>query len=208
MYLPKHQFVEIATNLAPFLLDKNGTRYSKPTVIKTSANEYYDAPESDLAFGNFSNAEKLIINSTEGTFEEATTIPSTPSLPKPAKRDYEAGILFRYFLQTSNSKIIEISKQLFDSKSKNKRNFEKIAKLEWKLEGPVSDITVNGNVFKGASNVNKEAVMELNKTMKGIKDIVTNYSQFVPETPADKMEREKPKQVKTSFDIPSPSKKL
>ena len=59
MYLPKHQFVEIATNLAPFLLDKNGTRYSKPTVIKTSANEYYDAPESDLAFGNFSNAEKL-----------------------------------------------------------------------------------------------------------------------------------------------------
>jgi len=208
MYLPKSQFVEIATNLAPFLLDKNGTRYSKATVIKTSANEYYDAPESDLAFGNFSNAEKLIINSTEGTFAEATTIPSLVTTPKPSKRDYEAGILYRYFLQTSNSKIIEISKQLFDTKSKNKRNFEKLAKLEWKLEGPVSDITVNGNVFKGASSVNEKAVIELNKTMKGIQDIVTDYSEFVPETPADRMEKEKPKQQSTSFDIPSPSKKL
>jgi len=208
MYLPKSQFIKIATSLAPFLLDTNGTRYSKATVIKTSANEYYDVPELDLKFGNFSNAEKLIINSTEGTFAEETTIPSLPTTPKPTKRDYEAGILYRYFLQTNNNTIIEISKQLFDTKSKNKRNFEKVAKLEWKLQGPVRDITVNGNVFKGASSVNEEAVMELNKTMKGIKDIVTNYSEFVPETPADKMEKEKPKQQSTSFDIPSPSKKL
>ena len=120
MYLPKSQFVEIATNLAPFLLDKFGTRYSKPTVIKTSANEYYDAPEGDTAFGDFSNAERLTINATEGTFAEETTIPTLPTVIKPAKRDYEADKFYRYFLQTNKAKIVELSKQTFDTKSKKK----------------------------------------------------------------------------------------
>tara|TARA_R110000868_G_C10946980_1_gene767504 strand:+ start:2190 stop:2810 length:621 start_codon:yes stop_codon:yes gene_type:complete len=206
MYLPKSQFVEIATNLAPFLLNKFGTRYSKPTVIKTSANEYYDAPEGDTAFGDFSNAEKLTINVTEGTFAEETTIPTLPTVVKPAKKDYEADKFYRYFLQINKAKIIEISKQTFDTKSKNIRPFEKLSKLEWKLQGPVSDITVKGNVFIGARNVNKNAVMELDKTMKGLKEVVVDYAEFVTPTPADKMEEEKPKQENNSFNIPSPSK--
>lgn len=206
MYLPKSQFVEIATNLAPFLLDKFGTRYSKPTVIKTSANEYYDAPEGDTAFGDFSNAERLTINATEGTFAEETTIPTLPTVIKPAKRDYEADKFYRYFLQTNKAKIVELSKQTFDTKSKKKHPYEKLSKLEWKLQGPVSDITVKGNVFIGARNVNKNAVMELDKTVKGLKEVVVDYAEFVTPTPADKMEEEKPKQENNSFNIPSPSK--
>ena len=206
MYLPKSQFVEIATNLAPFLLDKFGTRYSKPTVIKTSANEYYDAPEGDTAFGDFSNAEKLIINTTEGTFAEATTIPILPTVVKPTKKDYEADTFYRYFLQVNKAKITEISKEQFDTKSKNIRPFEKLTKLEWKLQGPVNDIAVKGNLFTGAKNVNKNAVMKLDKVMNGIKDIVTDYAEFVSVTPADKMEEEKPKQQDTTTSIPSPSK--
>lgn len=206
MYLPKSQFVEIATNLAPFLLDKFGTRYSKPTVIKTSANEYYDAPEGDTAFGDFSNAERLTINTTEGTFAEATTIPTLPTVVKPTKKDYEAETFYRYFLQTNKAKIIEISKQTFDTKSKNTRPFEKLSKLKWKLQGPVSDITVKGSVFVGARNVNKNAVMELDKTIKGLKEVVTDYAEFVTVTPADKLEEEKPKQENNHFNIPSPSK--
>tara|TARA_R110002153_G_C13312312_1_gene496450 strand:- start:491 stop:1117 length:627 start_codon:yes stop_codon:yes gene_type:complete len=208
MYLPKSQFVEIATNLAPFLLNKFGTRYSKPTVIKTSANEYYDAPQGDIAFGDFSNAERLVINITEGTFAEATTIPILPTVVKPAKKDYEAEKFYRYFLQVNKAKIMEISKEQFDTKSKNIRPFEKLSKLEWKLQGPINDITVKGNIFTGAKSVNRSAVMKLDKTMNGIKDIVTNYAEFITPTPADKLEEEKPNQVKTSFDIPSPSKKL
>jgi len=202
MYLPKHQYIKVPSGELPLLKDINGNDYKKASAIKTSANEFYDVPSKDLEFGNFTNAERLFTQKIPATEE-------LPTLPKPTERDYKAGKLDRHFLQNKSTKAItEISKQLFDTKSKNISLYEKVAKLEWKLEGPVGDITVNGNVFKGASNVNKEAVMELNKTMKGIKDIVTNYSQFVPETPADKMEKEKPKQVKTSFDIPSPSKKL
>jgi hypothetical protein len=206
MYLPKSQFVEIATNLAPFLLDKFGTRYSKPTVIKTSANEYYDAPEGDTAFGDFSNAEKLIINTTEGTFAEATTIPILPTVVKPTKKDYEADTFYRYFLQVNKAKITEISKEQFDTKSKNIRPFEKLTKLEWKLQGPISDITVKGSVFTGARSVNKNAVMELDKTIEGLKELVTDYAEFVTVTFADKIEKEKPKQQNNSFNIPSPSK--
>lgn len=206
MYLPKSQFVEIATNLAPFLLDKFGTRYSKPTVIKTSANEYYDAPEGDTAFGDFSNAEKLIINTTEGTFAEATTIPILPTVVKPTKKDYEADTFYRYFLQVNKAKITEISKEQFDTKSKNIRPFEKLTKLEWKLQGPISDIIVKGSVFTGARSVNKNAVMELDKTMKGLKELVTDYAEFVTVTFADKVEKEKPEQQNNSSNIPSPSK--
>ena len=202
MYLPKHQYIKVLLQDLPLLKDINGKDYQKPFAIKTSANEYYDVPSKDLEFGNFINAERLFT-------QETSTPEEIPSPPKPTERDYKAGKLDRYFIQnTSTNTITEISKQLFDSKSKNRPLYEKVAKLEWKLEGPVNDITVNGNIFKGASSVNREAVMELNKTIKGIQDIVTDYSEFVPETPADKMEKQKPKQVKTSFDIPSPSKKL
>ena len=202
MYLPKHQYVKVLSQDLPLLKDENGKDYQKSSAIKTSANEYYDVPAKDLEFGNFTNAVSLFTAETPAPDE-------LPTPPKPTERDYKAGKLDRYFLQnTSTGTITEISKELFDFKSKNRPLYEKVAKLEWKLEGPVSDIVVNGNVFKGASSVNEEAVMELNKTIKGIKDIVTNYSEFVPETPADKMEKEKPKQQSTSFDIPSPSKKL
>ena len=202
MYLPKHQYIKVSSGELPLLKDTNGRDYQKPSAIKTSANEYYDVPSRDLEFGNFTNAERLFT-------AESPVLEELPTPPKPTERDYKAGKLDRHFLQnTSTGAITEISKELFDTKSKNRPLYEKVAKLEWKLEGPVSDITVNGNVFKGASSVNEEAVMELNKTMKGIQDIVTDYSEFVPETPADKMEKEKPKQENTSFDIPSPSKKL
>ncbi len=206
MYLPKSQFIEIATNLAPYLLDKFGTRYSKPTVIKTSANEYYDAPEGDTAFGDFSNAEKLTINITEGTFAEETSIPVLPTVVKPTERDYKAKIFYRYFSQIDKAKITEISKQVFDTKSKNPRRFEKLSKLRWELQGPVKDITVKGRIFLGAESVNKKAVMEMNKTMKGIKELITDYAQFVTPTPADKIEEERIEQGSISFSIPSPSK--
>ena len=202
MYLPKHQYIKVSSGELPLLKDINGKDYQKSSAIKTSANEYYDVPSKDLEFGNFTNAERLFT-------QETSTPDELPAPPKPTERDYKAGKLDRYFLQnTSTGTITEISKELFDFKSKNRPLYEKVAKLEWKLEGPVSDIIVNGNLFKGASSVNRQAVKELNKTVKGIEDIVTDYSQFVLETPADKMEKEKPKQVKTSFDIPSPSKKL
>ena len=65
---------------------------------------------------------------------------------------------------------------------------------------------MKGNVFIGARNVNKNAVMELDKTVKGLKEVVVDYAEFVTPTPADKMEEEKPKQENNSFNIPSPSK--
>ena len=74
------------------------------------------------------------------------------------------------------------------------------------MQGPVNDITVKGNLFTGARNVNKNAVMELDKTVKGLKEVVVDYAEFVTPTPADKMEEEKPKQQGTTVSIPSPSK--
>ena len=202
MYLPKHQFIVIPTAEAPILVDVNGEEYNKPTVVKTSANEYYDIPQQELEFGDFTNAILL-------QKKEVITTPELPTLPKPTEKDYKAGVLNRYFLQnTSTGKILEISKELYDIKFKNKPLYEKVAKLEWKLEGPVNDIVVGGNVFRGASNVNRDSVKELSKTIKGIENLVTDYSQFIKETPADRLQVKKLKQVKTSFDIPSPSKKL
>ena len=162
MYLPKHQYIKVSSGELPLLKDINGKDYQKSSAIKTSANEYYDVPSKDLEFGNFTNAERLFT-------QETSTPDELPAPPKPTERDYKAGKLDRYFLQnTSTGTITEISKELFDFKSKNRPLYEKVAKLEWKLEGPVSDIIVNGNLFKGASSVNRQAVKELNKTVKGI----------------------------------------
>lgn len=203
MYLPKHQYKKVTSGELPLLADSNGIEFKKASAILTSANEYFDILPSDLEFGDFTKAIQLFSKD-----EGLPTVPEVPTLPSPKERDYEIGTLDRHFLQVNDNAITEISKELYDSKLNNKKPFEKLAKLKWKLQGPVNDITVNGHIFEGAKNVNKASVMELNKTIKGIADIVTDYSQFIPETPADILQREKPTQQKTSFDIPSPSKKL
>ena len=124
----------------------------------------------------------------------------------PALHHVSVVLFYRYFLQVNKAKITEISKEQFDTKSKNTRPFEKLTKLEWKLQGPISDITVKGSVFTGARSVNKNAVMELDKTMEGLKELVTDYAEFVTVTFADKVEKEKPEQQNNSSNIPSPSK--
>ena len=48
--------------------------------------------------------------------------------------------------------------------------------------------------------------MELDKTMEGLKELVTDYAEFVTVTFADKVEKEKPEQQNNSSNIPSPSK--
>jgi hypothetical protein len=203
MYLPKHQYKKISAAEMPLLTDSQGIPFEKASAILTSANEYFDIPLPDLELGNFTNAIQLFSKD-----DGPPAVPEGPTLPSPNKRDYEIGTLDRYFLQVNSNDITEISKELYKSKIEDNKPFEKLAKLKWKLQGPVNDITVNNSTFKGARSVNRAAVMELNNTIKGIKDIVTDYSQFVPETPADKLQENKPKETKTSFDIPSPSKKL
>tara|TARA_R110002126_G_scaffold29572_2_gene97482 strand:+ start:1679 stop:2287 length:609 start_codon:yes stop_codon:yes gene_type:complete len=202
MYLPKHQYIKVTKTDLPLLKYSNGSAYTKASAIKTSANEYYDVPAADLLLGIFTNATQL-------TPPPTTEQPPAPSLFKPTNRDLSLGQVKRHFIKNSaTGKIEEITKEVFDSKSKNKQLYEIVGRLDWELSGPANDIIVNGNTYKGAGSINKQRVMTLNETIKGLKEIVTDYTQFVERTPADMIEEEKPKQVKTPFDIPSPSKKL
>jgi len=202
MYLPKHQYRKVESIDQPQLRDGLGNVLNNPSIIKTSAGEYFDVPPADLALGIFTNA-------VQGFPVPGETPQPVEELFAPTDRDKAIGKVKRYFVQNkSTAKVKEIAKESFDAISKNKQLYETIGTLEWQLQGPINDIEVQGAIFKGAATNNRAAVLELNKTIPGVVDIITSYTQFVQSTPADTIQESKVVPQKNSFNIPAPGKKL
>ena len=154
MYLPKHQYRKVDSIDQPQLRDGLGNVLNNPSIIKTSAGEYFDVPPADLALGIFTNAvqgfptPEELLQPVIG--QESKQYGSTVFAP--TDRDKSIGKVKRYFVQNkSTAKIEEIGKESFDAISKNKQLYETIGTLEWQLQGPINDIEVQGAIFKGAA---------------------------------------------------------
>ena len=214
MYLPKHQYTEEKSQDVPTLTDENGKTYKKSSVIRTSAGQYFDVPPSDLLLGIFTNAiqlftKELLSNILNSDSEVIQNYETTPIVFNPTNSRVIGGRTNRYFIKnTSTGKIKEISEEDFDKTAKKLTLYELIGLMEWQLEGPIEDIKVKDRIYEGAKSLNRRATLELNKRIPGIKDLITDYTQYVQETPSDIIENSKPVPQKTAFYIPAPGKEL
>ena len=206
MYLPKHQFKKTQVSEifslpgfspAASLVDAVGNIFNKTEIVVTSEGELYDVSPEDLEKGIFTNATQI--------FPPPVVLdPSIPSsYVEPTDSDKQACMFKRYFTKNkSNGKIKELTKADYQEGLIGKKNYELFAKTDWNLCGPLSDQEINGYFLEGTASKNKKLVDELEKKIPGIKDILTDYGQFVddktPPAPAPK--------ASTKITVPAPSK--
>lgn len=204
MYLPKHQYKEV--NVADFLLgssgdflaDSVGNLFTKSKITQTSQGELYDVPPEDLEKGIFTNATQYFVPPQPPQALNNTFVEPTDQDKKNCKFE-------RYFTKnTVTGKIKELTKADYQDANLRGKPYELFAKTDWKVCGPLSDQDINGFFLEGTESINKKAVDNLEKQIPGIKDILTDYGQFVEDTtppaPAPR--------PKTKITVPAPSKSL
>ena len=96
----------------------------------------------------------------------------------PSLDELNKGFFYRYILSDDrNKKIVEVNKNKFDYF----KNFSYInsIRLKWDLTSPIDNLVVNGYEYKGSAYKNEQTVLEAEKTILGISNFITNYSQYI-----------------------------
>lgn len=172
-YFPKSQYKLKYTPGKQFRLITTKEEY-KGWYIKTSRNSFYtgteptpDAKELErISFG------ELVGDAVSNLADAALLILAQKAL------QLALGAIDRFFAKNKRTKkIIEITRDEIYTYSQNP--LYEVGKLTWTIIGPAEDQVINGYKYEGAISKNKKAVEELDKTLPGIKNTVTNYKQLV-----------------------------
>jgi len=199
MFLPKHKRKDSQTIVGEPLVDKvsgviyygpyfetsTGKKFSGTTPYSDNVRELEDLPEdgilpgSDITIRNSKNAYDILRKDPE-----AFKLKFTAPLPSHFPVTIPAGVSFkRYFAKDIRTeKIIEISQQTF-SELKNRDskyyypNFVTV-EVVWVVEGPVEDTVSGAYIVPGIATQNKNAVQRANRTVAGLDQYLTDYTQF------------------------------
>jgi len=130
----------------------------------------------------------------------------TQDIPQPKERDYERGVIQRYFLRDKRTgKIVEVDSARY-REERNTRGVDR-ASIIWTIKGPDNSYSVNGYKVPGVAEKNYLSVEEAQ--MEGLHEYIdgnyTKYNQAInPINPDDPSVVADP----IPFVIPSPGKKL
>ena len=106
--------------------------------------------------------------------------------PIPVIDDYEAGKIVRYFIKRRNfstfEDIIEINKSQYKlwlrlGSGIDETLYDAIT-LDWKLTGPLYDVLDTANPSYGVYDTNFRMVQLKNKTFRGLKDFLTDFTEL------------------------------
>lgn len=115
----------------------------------------------------------------------------TPFTPSPTEADYKAGKITRYLARQRNGttfKLIEINKTTYDTFQNNntKENYAlwKTISIFWQISGPLrNEKTNNITIRAGIIDTNQRVLDNAEKNFIGIKQYLTNLTQFSKPTP-------------------------
>lgn len=147
--------------------------YTDATWNESTSKPLFPLVREPKIVQEYNNIKKI-----KSTYESIVTSPVTIT---PA--DIKLGYIFRYFLKKINEPIyIEISKTQFDDyQSKLDINLYASAQCQWYISGPKE--TISKPVKKpGVIELNTKAIAELQKTLPGISQKLTNPLQFYTDT--------------------------
>jgi hypothetical protein len=120
-----------------------------------------------------------------------TPISPTQTIPIPTADDYEIGKFTRYFLRRRNystyEDIIEIDEAQFKLWKRTGSGIDTSLyqglELQWKLTGPLNDITTTINTEYGVYDTNKRLVLLKDYEMAGLKNFLTDYIELTIYSP-------------------------
>jgi hypothetical protein len=168
MYLPKSKY-NVKHTKGGELFNPNGSEYIG-SYIESFSGEIYTGKK-------FSSSTKKL---QDFRFADDTTDPLVlkNNFIRPTKLDYLNEKFNRYYIQDRRTKnIVEVNKENY--KRFNTLNYTISVVISWILKGPVEDINKGPYIYFGASSQNKESIVEAEKTIKGLSQIVNNYGEFV-----------------------------
>ena len=199
MFLPKHKRKDSQTIVGEPLADKvsgvlyygpyfetsTGKKFSGVTPYSGDARELENLPEDAVVPGT-----DITIRNGKNTYDvlrkdpEAFKLKFTAPLPAHFPTTIPAGVSFkRYFARDIRTeKIVEISQQTF-SELKNRDpkyyypNFISV-EVVWVVEGSVEDTVSGAYIIPGIITQNTNAIEKASKTVPGLQEYVTDYTQF------------------------------
>ena len=171
MYLPKSKYKIL---------------YASKKEVKFPDGEYYTGPYIKTYNGQVFSGSKLTKDSKRlieiPTGDQPETPPDTVDILNesnpPTEKDYQRGKFKRFFLRDKrNGSVVELKRQSFENF--RRLSFTETKVIDWELKGPAQDQKIGPYIYFGAAAKNKETVLEAEKTIKGLSEMINNYSQFV-----------------------------
>jgi len=228
MYLPKHQYtfksLDELPNVSGFVDELgNQVNIQGKNLIVTSFGAIFDRRTADTSKGNFTNAKALYpVPSAEQTqspnsagYEYLTSDSSerasfnklkSTKLP-PTSKDRANGVMKRYFHKNvCTGKVKELNKNQYIFAIKSKSNCDKITSIDWLINGPAKDQTINGYFLEGIESKNQKALDFLKKELPGAETLISSPLEYVRNqtlSTADPI-----RQQDRNIVIPSPGKRL
>ena len=172
MWLPAFKYLKGLLALRGQFMLPSGEPYEGP---------YHELYNGETYTGSAPNVDAIRIYADdsephlpEPSYEEK--IVTEPVFPTP--EDYDKGFFLRYYIKDNrNGKIIEVKKDTYKEKTKEK--FLSGIDVKWILDKPVKDIFNQGYLYKGAITRNKENVKKASLELKGLDTFITEYDTFV-----------------------------
>lgn len=169
MYLPKSKY-NVKHTKGGELFNEDGSEYIGP-YIESFTGEVYKGKKFT------SNTVELKDFRTADSGDDRPLILKNDYI-KPTDKDYEKGVLYRYFVQDRRTNAI-IEANYKNYIKLRALNYTVTAKVEWILEGPIADVNNGLYIYFGAASQNKESILAAEKTIIGLSQIISNYGQFV-----------------------------
>lgn len=202
MYYPKHQIKKLTGADIPKLLDQAGNAVKALQVLQTGDGNFFEFNQQAIDTGNFNNVTRFFAQ-PEQTPQVVDNVLQSRDI------DYSKPTVKRYFLYNrSNNKTKELTRKTYLSKKQNKRPYEVLEVLEWRIKGPIKDVYIQNRLYQGAETHNKAAVEELKAKIPTIQSKITDYTKFVQQVQTNGIPAQDYKTSTDQFYIPGPSKEL
>ena len=102
---------------------------------------------------------------------------------RPSEKDYEKGKLTRYFVKDIPSgKVAELDKNAYIKQQKEDKPYRKFHKLDWLVSGLLDDTKIKGYNAEGIKTKNDRTILEAERILPGIGNILNDSSQFTKGT--------------------------
>lgn len=169
MYLPKSKYKVLNTGNKYFTLP-NGEKY-QGYYIETYDKQYFTGKK-------LTKNSKRLLNQEDDHSETIINFSFENEIILPTEKDYERGRFKRFFIEDKRSNVI-IEVKLETYNKLKPFNFTRTKVIDWELRGPAQDQKIGPYIYFGAAAKNKETILEAEKTIKGLSEMINNYSQFV-----------------------------
>ena len=169
MYLPKSKY-QVKNTIGGELFHPNGSDYIG-SFIETYSGEIYTG-------STLGKKSTRLIDVREVNEFDSNPVRFVNDFIKPNDKDYTNEKFNRYFIQDKRTKsIIEVNS--FNYKRMQSLVYTIPVKIEWILKGPVADTNKGPYIYFGAGTHNKESVLDAEKTIPNLSQIINNYAEFV-----------------------------